>query len=166
MGIEHDYFGVIESDASGALYWSESVEAGDQAVDVSLSAPPQVTVSDEALEVAQAMIATLEGLDLRARESLVADLGTPASDVAAFLLEIEERFGAELSDFITRESGDLGIDVIRSLELLRVAFHPHQTGEGDTFVSLEFALAPDENDLALLVHLSMGGEPVSTDFLG
>ncbi|WP_166983428.1 DUF2004 domain-containing protein [Paramicrobacterium fandaimingii] len=165
MGIEHDYFGVIESDASGALFWSESVEAGDQSVDVTLSTPPQVTVSDEALEVAQAMIATLEGLDLRAREALVAELGTPASDVAAFLLEIEERFGSELTAFITRESGDLGIDVIRSLELLRVAFHPHQIGEGDSFVSLEFALAPDENELALLVHLSMSGEPVSTDFL-
>lgn len=165
MGIEHDYFGVIESDASGALYWSETVEAGDQTVDVTLSVPGGVSVTDEALDVAQAMISTLEGLDLRAREALVAELGTAASDVTAFLLEIDERLGPELSAFITRESGDRDIDVLRSLELLRTVFHPHQTGEGDTFVTLEFALAPDENELALLTHLSMRGEPVSIEFL-
>ncbi|GAB2513483.1 DUF2004 domain-containing protein [Paramicrobacterium agarici] len=165
MGIEHDFFGVIESDASGSLYWSETVDAGDQTVDVSLSAPADTAVSDEALEVAQAMIATLEGLDMRAREALVAELGTPASDVTAFLLDIDEQFGPELASFITRESGDRDIDVLRSLELLRVVFHPHQVGEGDAFVSLEFALAPDESELALLVHLSIRGETVSTEYL-
>ncbi|WP_437584727.1 DUF2004 domain-containing protein [Paramicrobacterium sp. CJ85] len=165
MGIEHDYFGVIESDESGALYWSETVDAGDQTVDVSLSAPAGVDVSEDSLEAAQVMIGALEGLDMRAREAIIAEIGAATSDVTAYLLEIDDILGPELSAYVTRESGDREIDIIRSLELLRVALHPHQSGEGEAFATLEFAIAPDDNELALLVHLSVRGESVAIELL-
>lgn len=165
MGIEHDYFGVIESDESGALYWSESVEAGDQTVDVSLAAPGGAQVTDDALEAAQALIGALEGVDLRAREAMIGEIGTASSDVTAYLLELDEVLGAEADGYISRDSGDRDIDVIRSLELLRVAIHPHQAGEGEAFATLEFALAPDETELSLLVHLSERGESVGVELL-
>lgn len=163
MGIEHDYFGVIESDAAGGLYWSETVDAGDQSVDVALSAPPGVEVSDDALEAAQVMIGALEGLDMRAREALITDLGATPSEVNAYLAELEDELGSVLPDYLSRESGDRDIDVIRSLDLMRVALHPHQTGEQDTFVTVEYALAPDETDLGLLVHLTQRGESVAIE---
>ena len=34
MAIEHDYFGILDQTASGGLAWDDTVELGDQAVDV------------------------------------------------------------------------------------------------------------------------------------
>ncbi|SEC57346.1 Protein of unknown function [Paramicrobacterium humi] len=165
MGIEHDYFGVIESDAAGGLYWSESVEAGDQEVDVSLSAPGGAQVTDDALEAAQAFIGALEDIDVRAREAMIGEISTASSDVAAYLLELDDVLGSDVEEYISRDSGDRAIDVLRSLELLRVALHPHQAGEGEAFATLEYALAPDETELSLLVHLSQRGESVGIELL-
>jgi hypothetical protein len=48
MAIEHDYFGLLESGPDGSIFWSETVDFGDQRVTVDLTAPDQDDVSQAA----------------------------------------------------------------------------------------------------------------------
>jgi len=166
MAVEHDYFGIIDSDSEGGLYWSDNAEVGDQVVDVSLSVPGGQAVSDDALDTAAAMIAALEDLDLRAREAMLSQLDSRGSDVARFVEESADELGDDLDDLLVDRSGDLEVDVIRSLRLIRAALHPHQSGEGQVFLSLEFALDPDTSDSALLTQLTVRGETVGIEIIG
>jgi adhesin HecA-like repeat protein len=163
--IEHDFFGAIETDATGGLYWSETVEVGDQAVDVSLSAPGGVSLAPDALDNAAGVISSLEGLDLRAREAMLSDVDDRNSDVTQFIEQTVEETGESLVDLLVDHSGDNDVDIIRSLQLIRVAVSPHQAGESAQFASFEFAFDPDNSDLALVVYLSMRGESVGIELL-
>ena len=71
MAIEHDYFGLLESGPDGSIFWSENVELGDQTVTVDLTAPDQQDVSTDALDVAAGMIASIEAIDMTARNAMV-----------------------------------------------------------------------------------------------
>ncbi|GAB3616807.1 hypothetical protein GCM10027416_13640 [Okibacterium endophyticum] len=164
--VEHDFFGLIETDSDGALYWSETAEVGDQVIDLTLSVPGGVSVAEDALDGAAGMVATLDDLDLRAREAMLAQLDASGSDVAEFIATSVDELGDDLEDLLVDHSGDREVDVIRSLQLMRVSLHPHQTGEGDPFVSLEFALDPDGSELALVAHLTVRGETVNVELLG
>lgn len=59
MAIEHDYFGLLSSGPDGSIFWSETVELGDQSVTVDLTAPDQDDVSADALDIAASLIAGL-----------------------------------------------------------------------------------------------------------
>ena len=50
MAIEHDYFGLLSSGPDGSIFWSETVELGDQSVTVDLTAPCLLYTSDAADE--------------------------------------------------------------------------------------------------------------------
>lgn len=165
MSIEHDYFGVIESDRTGALYWSETVEAGDQSVDVSLSAPAGASVDDASLDIAAAVISGLEDLDVSTRESIVGQLGSASSPVTRFVAGVLDEFDGDLEGYVAHDSGDREIDLLRSLELVRAWIHPHRAGEGEAFVTLEFSLDASRSDLVLLVQLTGRGEVVDIEFL-
>jgi len=161
VALEHDYFGLIEEQPGGGLYWSESVEVGDQYVDLSMSVPRGEGVSDEDLDIAAALLQALEGLDLRAREDMLSAVDDRESDVSVFVVQAVEEYGDGIEDLFVDHSGDLDVDLIRSLVLTRVAVHPSASSDTEAFVDLEFALDPDGSDLALLVSLSRSVTPVS-----
>lgn len=165
MSTEHDFFGALESDEHGGIYWSETVEVGDQPVDVSVSSPGDRTVTVEGLDTAAGFVSSLDGLDLRAREAMLSDVDNRSSDVTSFIEATVEEVGEDLPEMLVDRSGDNDVDIIRSLQLIRVAIHPHQTGEGAPFAAFEFAFDPDNSDLALVVSLSNRGESVGIELL-
>ncbi|MFC6355230.1 DUF2004 domain-containing protein [Luethyella okanaganae] len=165
MAIEHDYFGLLGSTEDGELYWSESLELGDQQVDVDLSSPDESEVSVEALDIAAAMIGALEELDSDAREAFVAELSSEESDTSLYVNHhLEELDEAVLDDAISRESGDRQIDFLRSMRLLRVGFHPHHSGQEEHFAVLDYSIAPDETDGILVAIIDMHGDVVAIDY--
>ena len=90
MTIEHDFFGILGSEEEGEVYWSDTVELGDQNVEIDVSSPSEDSVSAEALDIAAAMINGIEELDSQARESRVADLSAEVSLTSESERQIEE----------------------------------------------------------------------------
>ncbi|MCI2959045.1 DUF2004 domain-containing protein [Agromyces atrinae] len=157
MAIEHDYFGVIGD------YWAERVDAGDQEVEVVLDADPD-TVNDESLDVAAAMIGDLERLDGDAREAFVSELASVSSPTSLYLTHLAQDVAAEsIDEVLSRESGDRQIDILRSLELLRVDFRPANDGDEESFAVFEYALVADETDARLEATLDVHGDVVNVD---
>lgn len=163
MSLEHDFFGLLESGTPGGIYWSESVDFGDQSVQVSLSAEDADALAPDALDTAAAMTTALEDLDLRAREAMIGDLPDPSSSVSMFLTHLQEEFGEDIEDFFTHVSGDRQIDLLRSLQVIGVRFSPLGTGEDDAFVVIEYALSIDETDDVVQVSLNTRGESVGIE---
>ncbi|MET0725799.1 MAG: DUF2004 domain-containing protein [Leifsonia sp.] len=163
MSIEHDFFGLLDGD-DGELRWSEGVEAGDQYVDVELQAPNEQSVTEEALDVAAAMVNSLEQLDSRAREAFVSEIGQEGSNAMLYLTSQFAELDPEvLEEALDYDSGDRDIDVLRSLKLLRVGFHPQNAGSEEQFAIFEYALAPDDSDSVLSASFDIRGDVVSTD---
>ncbi|GAA1848054.1 DUF2004 domain-containing protein [Microbacterium koreense] len=161
MAIEHDYFGLLETGPDGSIFWSESVELGDQVVTVDLTAPDQDDVSEAALDVAAGLISSLELLDRSARNAMVAELGERTSEVTEYILQQQEELGEELEDVLVDISGDVQIDVIRSLQLMSMTILADEHGGSDPFAVLEYALEPDSADDVLLVNVSSDGDVLS-----
>lgn len=162
MTIEHDFFGVLGSDGAGELYWSETVELGDQNVDINLNSPDEDSVKPEALDIAAAMVNAIEDLDTQVRESLVAELSTEGSTTAQFIEQMIDDLGPEaLDDAIIWDSGDQQIDFLRSLRLQRVGFYPHQGGSDEHFAVLDYSINPHETDTLLLVAIDINGDTAS-----
>ncbi|MFT4281381.1 DUF2004 domain-containing protein [Microbacterium sp.] len=157
MAIEHDYFGLLESGPDGSIFWSEVVDFGDQTVTVDLTAPDQDDVSVEALDVAAAMISSIEDVDLRARNAMVSELDDRTSEVTEYILQQQEQLGEELEAFLADISGDTHIDVIRSLQLVSMTILADEHGGTDPFAVLEYALDRDATDEVLLVNLAGDG---------
>lgn len=157
MAIEHDYFGLLESGPDGSIFWSETVDFADQRVTVDLTAPDQDDVSQAALDVAAAMISSLEQIDLTARNAMVAELDDRASEVTEYLLQQQEAFGDDLEDVLVDISGDAHIDIIRSLQLVSMTILADEHGGADPFAVLEYALDTDATDEVLLVNLTSDG---------
>lgn len=157
MAIEHDYFGLLESGPDGSIFWSEIVDFGDHRVTVDLTAPDQDDVSADALDIAAAMVSSLEAIDLTAREAMVSELGDRTSEVIEYILQQQEQLGDTIEDFLIDMSGDLHIDVIRSLELVSMTILADEHGGQDPFAVLEYALDRDATDEVLLVNLSSDG---------
>jgi len=161
MTIEHDYFGILGDDDEGEVYWSESVELGDQGVEVDLSSPDEAAVTVEALDIAAAMITSIEDLDSQVRESLVADLSAEVSVTSQYITEqLEEMDQEAIEDAIIWDSGDQQIDFLRSLRLQRIGFHPHHNGNEAHFALLEYAISPDDSDGLLVVTIDVHGDTV------
>lgn len=162
MTIEHDFFGILGSDDEGEVYWSDEAELGDQSVEIDLSAPDEESIPVEALDIAAAMIHSLEDLDSQAKESLVAELSTEGSPTLQYItLATEEMDDEALEDAIIWSSGDRQIDFLRSLRLQRVGFRPHHSkGEGH-FAVLDYAISPDDMDALLVVAIDAAGDTVA-----
>lgn len=157
MAIEHDYFGLLESGPDGSIFWSETVDFADQRVTVDLTAPDQDDVSQAALDVAAAMISSLEQIDLTARNAMVAELDDRTSEVTEYLLQQQDAFGDDLEDVLVDISGDAHIDIIRSLQLVSMTILADEHGGADPFAVLEYALDTDATDEVLLVNLTSDG---------
>jgi len=157
MAIEHDYFGLLESGPDGSIFWSEAIDFGDQRVTVDLTAPDQDDVSPAALDVAAAMISSLEEIDLQARNAMVSELDDRTSEVTEYILQQQEQMGEEIEDFLVDISGDVHIDVIRSLQLVSMTILADEHGGSDPFAVLEYALDRDAADEVLLVNLTSDG---------
>ncbi len=158
MAIEHDFFGLLESGPDGSIFWSENVEFGDQSVTVDLTAPDQDDVSIDALDVAAAMISSLETIDLAARNAMVNELDDRTSEVTEYILQQQATLGEELNDLLSDPSGDTHIDVIKSLQLMSMTILADEHGGADPFAVLEYALDPDSTDDVLLVNLASDGQ--------
>ena len=157
MAIEHDYFGLLESGPDGSIFWSETVDFADQRVTVDLTAPDQDDVSQAALDVAAAMISSLEEIDLSSRNAMIAELDDRTSEVTEYLLQQQEEFGDDLEDVLVDISGDVQIDIIRSLQLVSMTILADEHGGTDPFAVLEYALDADATDEVLLVNLTSDG---------
>lgn len=157
MAIEHDYFGLLESGPDGSIFWSAEVDFADQRVVVDLTAPDQNDVSESALDIAAAMILALEGIDLQARNAMVSELDDRTSEVTEYILQSQERLGDDLTDFLTELTGDVHIDVIRSLQLVSMTILADEAGGDDPFAVLEYCLDIDDTDAVLLVNLHSDG---------
>ena len=118
MAIEHDYFGLLESGPDGSIFWSENVEFADQSVTVDLTAPDQDAVSEAALDAAARLISAIEDVDLRARNGMLAELHDRTSEVTEFILQQQDDLGDAMTEMLVALSGDVHVDVIRSLRLL------------------------------------------------
>jgi hypothetical protein len=161
MAIEHDFFGLLESGPDGSIFWSETVELGDQAVTVDLTAPDQDDVSQAALDVAAAMVSSLESLDVAARNAMVSELDDRTSEVIEYILQQQEELGDDLESLLVDVSGDVHIDVIRSLQFMSMTILADEHGGSDPFAVLEYALDPDATDDVLLVNLDSDGSVLS-----
>lgn len=157
MAIEHDYFGLLESGPDGSIFWSEVIDLGEQRVTVDLTAPDQDDVSLTALDVAAAMITSLEDIDMRSRNAMVTELDDRTSEVTEYILQQQEVLGEDIDDLLVDVSGDVHMDVIRSLQLMSMTILADEHGGKDPFAVLEYALDPDSTDDVLLVNLDVDG---------
>jgi hypothetical protein len=158
MAIEHDYFGLLESGPDGSIFWSETIVLGDQAVSVDLTAPDEHDVSRAALDVAAAMITSLESLDQAARNAMLAELDDRTSEVIEYILQQQQTLGDDLEDMLVDISGDTHVDIIRSLRLMSMTILADEHGGSEPFAVLEYALDPDSTDEVLLVNLDTDGD--------
>jgi len=157
MAIEHDYFGLLSSGPDGSIFWSETVELGDQAVTVDLTAPDQDDVSADALDIAAALISGLEEVDGAARRGMLGEVDDRASEVTEYILQQQEAYGDELEDVLVDVSADPAVDIIRSMRLMSMTILADEHGGSEPFAVLEYALDPDNTDDVLLVNLSSDG---------
>ena len=163
MAIEHDFFGVIDETADGGLAWTDTVELGDQVVEVELLADDESAVTAYAVDASAALIQSLEGFDARARDALIAELSSRQSATTAYIDEHVDKLGDSLTDLLVYSSGDIAIDVLRSLQLLRVVIQPQSAEEDEVFATFDYSISPDETDAILTVSFDVRGDVVAVD---
>ncbi len=163
MSRVHVYFGIIDESSEGVLYWSDTVELGDQAVEHELTADYQSYVTDLALDSAAALVNSLEGFDARARDALIAQLGERASVTSSYIDRNVDELGETLLDLLVHNSSDISIDVLRSLQLVRVGLFPEQADEEESFAVFEYSISPDDTDSLLIVRFDIRGDVVAVD---
>jgi hypothetical protein len=166
MAIEHDYFGIIDETASGGLAWSDTAELGDQVVEVELLADDESAVTESALDAAAALIQALEGFDARARDALIAELSSRQSATVGYIDEHVEKLGDDLVDLLVYNSGDIAIDVLRSLQLLHIVIQPDEADEEESFATFDYSISPDQTDAVLTVSFDVRGDVVAVDTQG
>ncbi|WP_158863674.1 DUF2004 domain-containing protein [Leifsonia sp. AG29] len=163
MAIEHDFFGVIDETASGGLAWNDTAELADQVVEIELQADDETAVPELALDSAAALIQSLEGFDARARDALIAELSSRQSATTAYIDEHVDKLGESLLDLLVYNSGDIAIDVLRSLQLLDVVIQVDHADEDEVFATFDYAIAPDESDALLTVSFDVRGDVVAVE---
>ncbi|WP_348787484.1 DUF2004 domain-containing protein [Leifsonia sp. NPDC080035] len=166
MAIEHDFFGVIDETASGGLAWADAVELADQVVEVELLADDETAVPEFAVDAAAALIQALEGFDARARDALIAELSSRQSATTSYIDEHVDRLGETLLDLLVHNSGDIAVDVLRSLQLLRVTVQPDHADEDEVFATFDYSISPDETDAILTVSFDVRGDVVAVETQG
>ena len=163
MSIEHEYFGLVDSDGAGGLYWSDVVELGDQSVSVDLTAHDEDEVDPYALDAAAAILRSLEPLDARARDALVAELSERQSATSNYVDRNIEELGDSLIELLVDTSGDLAIDILKSILLMRVAIQLEHTGGEEAFAVFDYSINPESSDEVLVVSFDDRGDVVEVD---
>lgn len=164
MSIEHDFFGILGADDRGEVYWSDTVENGNEEVSVDLMSPDESAVNEDALDIAAAMIGSIENVDNVAREGLVAELSSPSSSTVRYIESSFEDLDDEImEDAIIWDSGDRQIDFLRSLRLQTASFFPHHAGDEEHFVVLDYSISPDDSETSLLVTLDVNTDVVAVE---
>ena len=163
MAIEHDFFGIIDETASGGLAWADTVDLADQAVEVELLANDERAVSEFALDSAAALIQALDGFDSRARDALIAELSSRQSATTTYIDDHVEKLGESLLDLLVYNSGDIAIDVLRSLQLMHVTIQPDNAEEDEVFAGFDYSISPDESDALLTVSFDVRGDVVAVE---
>jgi hypothetical protein len=163
MSVEHDYFGLIEEDSSGGLHWDDSVEVGDLLVELELDAANAADVSEAGLDAAAAVIHNIEGLEARARDALVADLSQRSSVTTEYVDDRVDDLGDSLLDLLVHNSGDIAMDVLRSMQLVRVALRPDATTGDAPFAVFTFSIDPDATDAVLSVAFDERGDVIAVE---
>ena len=166
MAIEHEYFGIIDETASGGLVWQDTIELGDQAVEIELQAESERRVTGYSLDAAAALIQALEGFDARARDALVAQLSERASSTVNYVDQQMDEMGESLIDLLVHNSGDIAVDVLRSLQLMRVSLYPERSDEEDVFATFDYSISPDDTDSVLIVSFDIRGDVVAVEMQG
>jgi hypothetical protein len=162
MATEHDYFGLVGD------YWSETVEYGDQRVEVVLDAEDD-SVRNASLDVAATLVGELELVDDELRSAFVSQLDSGSSPVVKFLdalLDPDLEQADEIEAAIGRDSGDRQVDALRSLTLERVDLRPQNDEPGDAFAEFEYSLAGDDTDERLVASIDLEREIVDVRFEG
>ncbi|GAB3577026.1 hypothetical protein GCM10027406_10710 [Leifsonia lichenia] len=163
MAIEHDFFGVIDETASGGLAWNDTADLSEQVVEVDLLADDESAVPEFALDAAAAMIQAIDGFDARARDALIAELSSRQSATVAYIDEHVDKLGDSLIDLLVHNSGDIAVDVLRSLQLLRILLQPDHSDEDEVFATFDYSISPDESDALLTVSFDIRGDVVAVD---
>jgi hypothetical protein len=163
MAIEHDYFGIIDETASGGLAWADSADVSEQVVEIELQADDESSVTQSALDAAAALIHALDGFDARARDALIAELSSRASATTTYIDDHVAKLGDTLLDLLVYSSGDIPVDVLRSLQLVRVVIQPDHPYEDEVFATFDYSISPDETDALLTVSFDIRGDVVSID---
>ena len=161
MAIEHDFFGLLSSGPDGSIFWSETVEFGDHALTVDLTGPDQEDVSSESLDIAAAFVSGLEAIDDKARRGMLAEVDDRTSEVTEYILQQQEEYGDELTDYLVDVSGDAAVDIIRSLRLMSMTLLVDEHGGSEPFAVLEYALDADGDDDVLLLNFGSDGSVLS-----
>ena len=142
MAIEHDFFGLLESGPDGSIFWSENVELGDQTVTVDLTAPDQDDVSRGGARRGRRP----DLLDRDDRPQRPQRHGGGARRPHQRGDRVHPAAAGELGDELERLlvdiSGDVHIDIIRSLQLMSMTILADEHGGADPFAVLEYALDP------------------------
>ena len=89
---------------------------------------------------------------------MVTELDDRTSEVTEYLLQQQEELGEDLEHLLVDISGDMHMDMIRSLQLMSVTILADEHGSADPFAVLEYALDADATDDVLLVNLTSDGE--------
>jgi len=63
-------------------------------------------------------------------------------------------------------SGDIAIDVLRSLQLLTVVLQVDHADEDEVFATFDYSIAPDESDALLTVSFDVRGDVVAVETSG
>lgn len=161
MAIEHDFFGIVDDDGSGGAAWSDTVEVSDQPVEVTLhsAAAPDVA----SLDLAASLIRSLDGFDARARDALIAQLAERESATTRYIDERVDGLGDDLVALLVHTSGDIAMDVLRSLQVIRVGIDPGTGGGDEPFAVFEYAIDPDSDDEPLVVAFDRRGDVVDIE---
>ena len=128
---------------------------------VDLTAPDQDDVSEAALDVAAGLISAIETIDRSARNAMVSELDDRTSEVTEYILQQQALLGEDIDEALVDISGDVHIDVIRSLQFMSMTILADEHGGADPFAVLEYALDPDATDDVLLVNLDSDGDVLS-----
>ncbi|TAM71280.1 MAG: DUF2004 domain-containing protein [Microbacteriaceae bacterium] len=163
MSIEHDFFGVIEDNGYGGLRWTGEAELGDQVVAIDLTADDETAIGDAQLALAAAVIRALEGFDARARDALIAQLSERESVTAQYVDVHVDTMGESLLDLLVHNSGDIPMDVLRSLQLVHVGLFPQRDADGDAFAEFDYSISPDDTEYLLVVSFDIQGDVSAVD---
>ena len=77
---------------------------------VDLTAPDQDDVSQDALDAAAAIVASIEEIDRRGRIAMLGEVDNRASEVTEYILMQQDQLGDELKDLLVDVSGDLAVE--------------------------------------------------------